>query len=129
VIGHLVRNAQDATPDDGRIIMRLFEQGEMAVIEVQDNGCGMDEAFIRERLFRPFESTKGSAGMGIGVYETRELVRGMGGDVEVISRVGEGTTFRLKVPISTARPNDVQLKVVGPDRGSDDGSFKEIAGR
>lgn len=129
IIGHMVRNAQDATPDDGRIIMRLFKLEDWAVIEVQDNGCGMDAEFIRERLFRPFETTKGKSGMGIGVYETREFVRAMGGDVEVISRMGEGTTFRLRVPISDEKQNNVQLCLVEGNGYPHDGRLKEIAGR
>jgi signal transduction histidine kinase len=60
----------------------------------------MDKAFIRDRLFRPFDSTKGKAGMGIGVYEARDYIHKLGGDLEVISRVGEGTTFRARLPIS-----------------------------
>jgi putative PEP-CTERM system histidine kinase len=102
IIGHLIRNAQDATPDDGQVIVRLFKRKEHATIEVQDNGTGMDEAFIKERLFRPFDSTKGKHGMGIGVYEARDYIHKMGGDLEVISRVGEGTTFRIRIPISEA---------------------------
>ena len=100
VIGHLVRNAQDATPADGRIIVRLFQRDRKAIIEVQDTGCGMDKAFIRDRLFRPFDSTKGKAGMGIGVHEARDYIHKLGGDLEVISRVGEGSTFRVRLPIS-----------------------------
>ncbi|HEY9197919.1 MAG TPA: XrtA/PEP-CTERM system histidine kinase PrsK [Gammaproteobacteria bacterium] len=129
ILGHLVRNAQDATPDDGRIIMRLFKLDEWAVIEVQDNGSGMDAEFIRDRLFRPFETTKGKAGMGIGVYETREFMRAMNGDVEVISRLGEGTTFRLRVPISDENQNNVQLCLVEGNGYPHDGRLKEIAGR
>jgi len=102
IIGHLIRNAQDATPEDGRVIVRLFRRADRAIIEVQDTGTGMDESFIRERLFRPFDSTKGKAGMGIGVYEARDYVHRVGGDLEVISRVGEGTTFRVRLPISDA---------------------------
>jgi len=98
IIGHLIRNAQDATPDDGRVIVRLFKRADRAIVEVQDTGTGMDERFIKERLFRPFDSTK--AGMGIGVYEAREYIHKMGGDLEVISRVGEGSTFRVRIPIS-----------------------------
>jgi putative PEP-CTERM system histidine kinase len=100
IIGHLIRNAQDATPDDGRIIVRLFKRDAKAIVEVQDTGTGMDKAFIRDRLFRPFDSTKGKAGMGIGVYEARDYIHKLGGDLEVISRVGEGTTFRARLPIS-----------------------------
>jgi putative PEP-CTERM system histidine kinase len=102
IIGHLIRNAQDATPDDGHIIVRLFRRHRHSTIEVQDNGSGMDKAFIRERLFRPFDSTKGKSGMGIGVYETRDYIHKLGGELEVISRVGEGTTFRIQLPISDA---------------------------
>jgi len=100
VLGHLIRNAQDATDDDGRIIVRLFRRDARAIIEVQDTGTGMDPAFIKERLFRPFDSTKGKAGMGIGVYEARDYIHKVGGELEVISRVGEGTTFRIQLPIS-----------------------------
>ena len=100
IIGHLIRNAQDATPADGRVIVRLFKRESKAIIEVQDTGTGMDKAFIRDRLFRPFDSTKGKAGMGIGVYEARDYIHKMGGDLEVISRPGEGSTFRISLSIS-----------------------------
>jgi putative PEP-CTERM system histidine kinase len=100
VIGHLIRNAQDATEDDGRIIVRLFRRDARAIIEVQDTGTGMEPAFIKERLFRPFDSTKGKRGMGIGVHETRDYIHKLGGELEVISRIGEGTTFRIQLPIS-----------------------------
>ena len=110
IIGHLIRNAQDATPDEGQIIVRLFRRSDRAIIEVQDTGTGMDELFIRDRLFRPFDSTKGKAGMGIGVYEARDYVHKLGGDIEVLSRVGEGTTFRIRLPISDASINHVKLE-------------------
>jgi putative PEP-CTERM system histidine kinase len=110
IIGHLIRNAQDATPDDGQIIVRLFKRSDRAIVEVQDTGTGMDEAFIRDRLFRPFDSTKGKAGMGIGVYEARDYIHKLGGDIEVLSRTGEGTTFRVRLPISDTNKNDVKLK-------------------
>jgi len=100
IIGHLIRNAQDATADDGRVIVRLFKRNVHATIEIQDSGCGMDNDFIKDRLFRPFDSTKGKAGMGIGVYETRDYIHKLGGDLEVISRVGEGSTFRIHLTIS-----------------------------
>ncbi|RMG28119.1 MAG: PEP-CTERM system histidine kinase PrsK [Gammaproteobacteria bacterium] len=130
VIGHVVRNAQDATPDDGRIVMRLFKQGGEAVIEVQDTGCGMTEEFIRERLFRPFDTTKGTAGMGVGAHEVREFVESLGGRVEVLSRVGEGTTFRIRLPVSDERENRVQLQVVDGSRtGNGNQERQEIAGR
>jgi putative PEP-CTERM system histidine kinase len=131
IIGHLVRNAQDATPDDGSIIVRLFKRPDSAIIEVQDTGTGMDKEFIKNRLFRPFDSTKGMSGMGIGVYESRDYVHKLGGDIEVISRPGEGTTFRIRLPISDSGENDVKLMSQSHNANSDpDGSeYQEIAGR
>jgi len=128
IIGHLIRNAQDATPDDGRIIVRLFRRSDFAIVEVQDTGTGMDKEFIKERLFRPFDSTKGKSGMGIGVYESRDYIHKLGGDIDVISRVGEGTTFRVRLPISDVGENTVKLRSQKHDNYSDGNNFKEIAG-
>ena len=128
IIGHMISNAQDATPDDGRIIVRLFRLGEHAIIEVQDTGTGMDKEFIRTRLFKPFVSTKGKSGMGIGVYETRDYVHKLGGDIEVISRVGEGTTFRIRLPISHVSEKDVKFSKETPDNNKDGQSYTEITG-
>ncbi len=57
--------------------------------------AGMDELFIRGRLFRPFDSTKGSQGRGIGAYQVRVTIRSMGGDVSAQSGPGFGTWVRL----------------------------------
>jgi putative PEP-CTERM system histidine kinase len=128
VIGHLVRNAQDATPDQGMVIVRLFKQNEQAVIEVQDTGEGIDEAFVRDGLFKPFVSTKGKSGMGIGVYETREFIRSLGGEVEVISRVNQGTTFRVRIPISEETKNSVKSSDNSNNGRTDEQRLKETAG-
>jgi len=98
VVGHVIRNAQDATPENGKVVVRLQRVNGHAVIEVEDTGCGMDESFMSARLFRPFQTTKGSSGMGIGVYEAREFVRSLGGDVYVNSKPGQGTVFRIHLP-------------------------------
>lgn len=98
VIGHLIQNAVEATPRNGRVALRLLRSGAAAVIELSDTGHGMSEQFIRERLFQPFESTK-SAGMGIGVFESREYAREIGGRLEVSSAPSRGTTFRLVLPL------------------------------
>lgn len=100
VLEHIIQNAQEATPQHGCVKVALRRQGEQAVVEVEDNGCGMDETFVRERLFRPFDTTKGGSGMGIGAYECRELARSLGGDVEVWSEVGKGTLFRVLLPLT-----------------------------
>ena len=79
--------------------MRLHPAEGQAVLEVEDNGHGMEASFIRERLFQPFQTTKGNAGMGIGAYQSREVVRELGGDVDVVSEPGKGTLFRVRIPL------------------------------
>jgi putative PEP-CTERM system histidine kinase len=96
---HAIRNAQDATDADGRIELRLKSEGTMAVIEVNDTGVGMEAEFIHERLFKPFDSTKGAQGMGIGAYQLRETLRAVDGEVEVSSTPGRGTTLRMRLPV------------------------------
>jgi len=100
VIGHIVHNAQDAAGAKGRVALRLQRVGAEARVEVEDNGPGMDADFIRIRLFKPFDSTKGLTGMGVGAYECREFVTSLGGRVEVQSRVGKGTLFSIHLPLS-----------------------------
>jgi putative PEP-CTERM system histidine kinase len=97
-VGHLLQNALEATPPHGHVTLRGFEESGHAIIEVIDSGIGMDDAFIRTRLFQPFDSTKG-AGMGIGAYECRETLRALGGTIEVDSAPGKGTRFRLSLPL------------------------------
>lgn len=99
VIGHLVENAQQATDDDGSVEIHLLVEKRYAVLEVSDNGCGMDAQFIRERLFRPFDSTKGEQGMGIGVYQSREIIRALRGSIDVESAEGKGSKFTIRLPI------------------------------
>jgi signal transduction histidine kinase len=100
VLGHIIQNAKDATRKDGTVTVRLDTRGEEARIEVEDSGTGMEPDFIRDRLFKPFDSTKGSQGMGIGAYQAREFARKIGGDLEIKSTPGEGTTVSLAVPVA-----------------------------
>jgi len=100
VLGHVIQNAQDATNLGGSVEAGLHSADKMAIVEIADDGSGMDELFIRERLFRPFDSTKGLTGMGVGAYECREFIHSLGGRVEVYSRVGEGTRFKLIIPLA-----------------------------
>ena len=97
-IGHLLQNALEATPPSGQVTLRGFEESAQAIVEIADTGSGMDEEFIRTRLFQPFDSTKG-AGMGIGAYECRETIRALDGQLEVDSTPGRGTRFRISLPL------------------------------
>lgn len=101
VVGHLVQNALDATPQTGKVSIRARNEAAGVVVEVEDSGCGMTEEFVRERLFKPFQSTKAN-GMGIGAYESFRYIQDLGGRIEVTSEPGQGSLFRLVFPQQTA---------------------------
>ena len=98
VFSHIIQNAQEATENTEHVTVRLFEQTGQAIVEVEDKGCGMDREFVHHRLFKPFDSTKGLTGMGIGAFESREYIRNLGGDINVDSTPGKGSLFRIILP-------------------------------
>jgi len=99
-----VQNAQEATPASGAIRVQVARSVGKTVLEVVDEGEGMSPEFVRDRLFRPFDSTKGRNGMGIGAYEVREFINGLGGEVNVESLPGKGTRFRIAIPVAETTP-------------------------
>lgn len=105
VIGHLLQNAIEATPRSGRVTVRLLAGAGAAMVEISDTGHGMSEQFMRERLFQPFVSTK-AAGMGIGVFESREYLREIGGQLHVTSAPSQGATFRIALPLHKESGHD-----------------------
>lgn len=102
VIGHLVQNALDATPVDGRVWINLGRRGDRAILEIGDTGHGMSPEFIRDRLFKPFQTTK-HAGMGIGAYESAQYIRELGGEISVDSALGMGAKMTLILPLLEIR--------------------------
>jgi signal transduction histidine kinase len=107
VMGHLIQNAIEATSRDGRVSVRLKRKSDFAIVEIEDTGRGMSDEFIREKLFKPFESTK-SAGMGIGVFESREYVSELNGEIEVSSSESDGTVFRIVLPLHQGQQASAQ---------------------
>lgn len=97
MVCHLIQNAIDASAPDAPITVQLSSEGNWYRLVVADQGAGMNEAFIRTELFKPFRSTK-DGGFGIGAFEVREIVRAHGGRIEVESRPGEGSRFTVTLP-------------------------------
>ena len=113
VIGHIIQNAIEATSDNGMVRVALEASGSERVrIMVIDTGCGMSEDFIRERLSRPFQTTK-SSGMGIGVYETRQYIRELGGEVSYESKEGVGTRVTIELPLHTRLDSKIEEREHG----------------
>jgi putative PEP-CTERM system histidine kinase len=98
VVTNLVLNARDALGLDGRIEVRTEHRDGRVVLSVTDNGCGMNQAFVQDSLFRPFQSTK-KRGLGIGLFQSRAIVQAHGGAIHVQSEVGKGTTFLVSLPV------------------------------
>jgi len=109
ILAHLIRNAQDACEADGRVELELTTIDAVAQLRIRDNGCGMKDEFIRERLFQPFDTTKGSQGMGIGAYQARSFIMASGGRMQVASAVGKGTDILIQLPLASERDNDAAM--------------------
>jgi putative PEP-CTERM system histidine kinase len=101
VVVNLLTNAREAVDGSGRITLVARVTGaapeSRLELSVSDNGRGMNEDFVRTRLFRPFATTKAN-GLGIGLAQCRAIVEAHGGRIDVRSRPGEGTTFVVSVP-------------------------------
>jgi len=102
VLAHLIRNAQEACDREGRVAVTVGAGDQFVIITIEDDGCGMDPEFVRTRLFRPFDTTKGSKGMGIGAYQARAFVTDAGGSLQVDSEPGRGTCVTIRLPLGEA---------------------------
>jgi putative PEP-CTERM system histidine kinase len=98
VLNHLIQNAQEATSADGWVTIKASYFNQSLNLAISDNGTGMSTQFIKTRLFKPFDTTKGNAGMGIGVYEAKQFIEGLGGSIQVTSFEGKGSTFLITIP-------------------------------
>lgn len=98
-IAHFIKNAQEATPENGRVHVTLRIIEDRVQIVIEDNGAGMDWDFIHNRLFKPFETTKSGKGMGIGAYLSKEYISELGGTLNVVSEPSQGTTITMTLPL------------------------------
>ncbi|HEU5397152.1 MAG TPA: ATP-binding protein, partial [Verrucomicrobiae bacterium] len=100
VITNLVLNAKEAAPRGSEIQIETFRNNGSAVVAVSDKGCGMSPEFLNNSLFRPFQTTKKN-GLGIGMFQSKMIVEAHKGRIEVDSRPGKGTTFRVFLPVKS----------------------------
>ena len=100
-IKNIVQNAVESTDKNGKVEIELVSMdSNRLTLSVSDDGKGMSQAFITDRLFRPFDSTKGVSGMGMGVFQSREFFRSIEGDLKVTSKKGVGTRFMIELPVN-----------------------------
>jgi putative PEP-CTERM system histidine kinase len=98
VVTNLVFNATEAVSGKGQIRIETNQLNGWAVLAVADNGCGMSAEFVNRSLFRPFQTTK-KKGLGIGMFQSKMIVEAHGGRIEVESEPGQGSTFRVLLPV------------------------------
>jgi putative PEP-CTERM system histidine kinase len=97
VVFNLVQNALEASDEKEIVEVRTLKENGRVCIRVSDNGTGMSDDFIKTHLFRPFRTTK-EKGLGIGLYQCKQIVEAHDGSVEVKSEPGKGTVFSVYLP-------------------------------
>lgn len=97
----LLENAYEAAAPEGRVLVRSYSgrssRRPRAVVEIIDNGAGMSAEFLRDRLFRPFETTK-AQGVGLGLATASQIVGFHRGTLRILSQPGGGTLVRVSLP-------------------------------
>ena len=104
VLLNLILNAVESVGRDGAINIETRSEAGKASISVKDNGCGMTTEFMTEHLFKPFRTTK-SKGLGIGLYQCKQIIEAHGGTITVASAPGQGTTFTITLASSAMDTN------------------------
>ena len=102
--------------EGGAIHVETGSRNGWASLSVTDNGCGMSPEFLARSLFRPFQTTK-KKGIGIGMFLSRMIVDAHKGKIEVASRLGKGTTFRILLPLQGDVTMRSELLIVDDDEG------------
>ncbi len=99
---HIICNAQEACSADDSITISLTpgQDKNTVLCKIEDTGEGMDKAFIEQRLFKPFNSTKKTIGMGIGAYQSKQILSTIGAHISVDSTLGVGTCFTITLPLA-----------------------------
>lgn len=115
IFEHMIQNAQEATADTGTVEVSMESSSKNTIVKITDSGSGMSSQFIKQRLFKPFDTTKGLAGMGIGVFESRQTISALGGVLEVKSTEGSGSEFTITLPSYIVSDRDFKNTTLNDD--------------
>lgn len=114
ILTNLIFNAVDAMPQGGAITLRTRMAERAAIIEVADNGSGMTPE-VRQQCLNPFFSTKGDNGTGLGLAMVFGIVKRHGGTLEIDTQVGQGTSFRISLPLFVEGSQEFQSVLAAPN--------------
>jgi putative PEP-CTERM system histidine kinase len=101
VVTNLLLNARDAVGKGGQVTVETSQSNGWIALSIADNGCGISPAFLRDSLFRPFQTTK-KKGLGIGMFQSKMIVEAHCGTIRVQSEIGSGTTFHVMLPLKSS---------------------------
>jgi signal transduction histidine kinase len=105
VVVNLLLNAIQAAPELGRIDVRTRQEGQEAILEIEDDGPGMSDE-TRRQIFQPFFTTKAvGRGTGLGLAVSHGIVRSHWGQIEVRTQLGKGTCFLVRLPVPAPNPD------------------------
>jgi signal transduction histidine kinase len=108
VILNMVRNAEDAMPQGGALVIRTARKGQLVEVGVTDTGCGIAKEHLG-RLFEPFFTTKAKErGLGLGLSVSYGIIKGANGNIAVESEVGKGSTFRISLPAAAGSEGGIR---------------------
>jgi len=108
VIANMIFNAIEAMPEGGKIEIQTFQKNEKVYIQISDTGIGMSEE-VRKKVFEPFFTTKPFSNTGLGLSMSYGIIKRFGGEIEVESQVGKGTTFTISLPIGLEGKEEVDV--------------------
>jgi CheY-like chemotaxis protein len=95
---NMIFNAIEALPEGGKIEIRTFSRKDKVTIQISDTGIGMSEE-VRKKAFEPFFTTKPFTNTGLGLSMSYGIIKRIGGEIELESKVGRGTTFTILLPV------------------------------
>jgi CheY-like chemotaxis protein len=107
VVTNMIFNAIEAMPEGGRLEIRTFLKGNRAYAQILDTGVGMTDE-VRKKVFEPFFTTKSFSNTGLGLSMSYGIVKRFGGNIEVESKLGEGTTFTIQFPADSDGKGETQ---------------------
>jgi putative PEP-CTERM system histidine kinase len=101
VIVNLIQNALNASSEKSSVTVTTSVERGSACIQVSDSGTGIEPDFLKNQLFKPFRTTK-ETGLGIGLYQCKQIVEAHEGNIEVTSEIGKGTVFTIHLPLAVS---------------------------
>jgi putative PEP-CTERM system histidine kinase len=113
VVLNLLLNALDASGDTGTVSVTTGRNGRSLYVKVEDGGCGMTQEFMNDDLFKPFRSTK-KRGLGIGLYQCKQIVEAHHGSIGVESASGKGAIFTVSLPLADRKGGRKSITVSSP---------------